>query len=244
MNHYMGCLWFWVGNYESSHQKEERNWIRAMNLENESALTKYVNSLYFSIITTVTIGYGDVTPITNIEKIFTVVIALLSSVVFAYIMSSVSSILQDINRKKNQLIQKKAQINQFFSTHSVNNELQLKAKKYLEYTIEDEILSGAQSEELLNTLSHQLREQITSEVNLGHLKEIDFFSRHFSSQFLLQLSKGITERYYCTYCRTCLAQQPLSSLTHVHVAGHRVASNATRTFTLRELVVSFLTFKL
>ena len=51
--------------------------------------TKYVNSIYFAAITIGTIGYGDITASNNIEMVFVSCIAVLSSGIFAYILSNI-----------------------------------------------------------------------------------------------------------------------------------------------------------
>lgn len=56
---------------------------------------KYINALYFSFITMVTVGYGDITPKTIYEKIFCIFMTLVSCVTFAYVVNTVQSILRE-----------------------------------------------------------------------------------------------------------------------------------------------------
>ena len=44
--------------------------------EGLTTLNQYVNSLYWSITTLTTVGYGDITPSSNIAKIFTMFVRL------------------------------------------------------------------------------------------------------------------------------------------------------------------------
>jgi hypothetical protein len=57
---------------------------------------RYVNSLYWAIITMTTMGYGDVIPLNTREKVFVIVTALISSVIFAYSMNNIGEILKDL----------------------------------------------------------------------------------------------------------------------------------------------------
>ena len=48
----------------------------------------------------ITIGYGDITPVTNVEKIFTIFVTLISCAVFAYSVHTIGSIFRDISLKE------------------------------------------------------------------------------------------------------------------------------------------------
>ena len=41
-----------------------------------------------------TVGYGDITPITNIEKLFTMLSMLISCGIFAYVVGSIENIVR------------------------------------------------------------------------------------------------------------------------------------------------------
>ena len=47
----------------------------------------------------ITVGYGDITPITDVERVFVIVITLLSCGVFAYSVNSIGSIISAISSK-------------------------------------------------------------------------------------------------------------------------------------------------
>ena len=60
---------------------------------------KVIDSMYFSIITLTTVGYGDLTPITDAGKIFTMFYVLTGiGIIFAFIRASTA---RRINRKNN-----------------------------------------------------------------------------------------------------------------------------------------------
>lgn len=55
-----------------------------------------MESLYFSFITMVTVGYGDITPSTKNEKIITIFITLISCGVFAFAVNTIDVIFREI----------------------------------------------------------------------------------------------------------------------------------------------------
>jgi hypothetical protein len=76
------------------------NWLIAQGIENESFFTKYLYSLYWSTITILTIGYGDLVPVTNPERIFVILTALIICGVFGYSISSIGKIFKQLQQKK------------------------------------------------------------------------------------------------------------------------------------------------
>lgn len=66
MAHYFACGFYYIG----LNSNESNSWIN-LHMKGEHLLKgKYVNSLYFTFITMVTVGYGDITPQTINEKVW------------------------------------------------------------------------------------------------------------------------------------------------------------------------------
>lgn len=57
----------------------------------------FIDSLYFSVITMATIGYGDFVPVTNIGKIFTIVYTFLSIGMFVALTTKIVLLLSKKN---------------------------------------------------------------------------------------------------------------------------------------------------
>ena len=45
--------------------------------------------MYWGCVTTVTIGYGDITPTTEYEKLYVIVVSVFSSLVFGFTISNI-----------------------------------------------------------------------------------------------------------------------------------------------------------
>jgi hypothetical protein len=55
-----------------------------MLLMEKPIIEKYINSLYFAFITMITVGYGDIHPVNIYEKIYSILMSLISCGVFAF----------------------------------------------------------------------------------------------------------------------------------------------------------------
>ena len=58
---------------------------------------QYVASLYFTTVTMLTIGYGDIVPATNKERVFAIFAMLTGGVVFGALLSKVALIIDKRN---------------------------------------------------------------------------------------------------------------------------------------------------
>lgn len=72
-------------------------WISKREIEGNKWYFLYIEAFYFSMVTMVTVGYGDVLPITPIEKTTCVFLMLVSCGIFAYSMNTIGNILENFN---------------------------------------------------------------------------------------------------------------------------------------------------
>ena len=79
MTHLLACSWLIVGKFETDHNA----WTHAAE-DDMDPTTLYITSFYFIITTITTVGYGDFSGATNIERIMNCVIMFIGSISFAY----------------------------------------------------------------------------------------------------------------------------------------------------------------
>lgn len=72
----------------------------------------------------VTVGYGDIFPTTSTERLFNILIMIISSLVFAYIVNAVGQILSEIHNSKREIEHKKYIIKAYMKKKNVTLELQ------------------------------------------------------------------------------------------------------------------------
>ena len=79
--HWLACIWHGIGNLE---KKNDMGWIRELtenlNLNNTTGLdlqTRYITALYFTLSSLTSVGFGNVSPNTDAEKIFSVCVMII-----------------------------------------------------------------------------------------------------------------------------------------------------------------------
>lgn len=96
ITYFTGCAFYFV----SSLQEGDLNFLVTNDLDTDeySNFYKFVTVCYFSITTLSTVGYGDLYPISNIEKLLGIVIMLAGVAFFSFVMSSFIEIISTFNR--------------------------------------------------------------------------------------------------------------------------------------------------
>jgi len=80
-------------------RNNNQNWIEKYNIMDLSISDIYIDSLYYTIITMATIGYGDRFPTSSLEKLYVIFMAIIACGLFGYVVSSISTILEEANKR-------------------------------------------------------------------------------------------------------------------------------------------------
>ena len=90
--HWVGCIFFFIAYLE--YDGKTKTWLDSADLDLESSnFNLYIASVSWAFTTMTTVGYGDVYPVTATEKIFGTVAMIIACGVFAFIVGSISSII-------------------------------------------------------------------------------------------------------------------------------------------------------
>lgn len=98
MGHLLGCIAHFFAVMDE--KEEEDAWFQVMGIKNVSWTVSYVNSLYWAITTTNTVGYGDISPKTPNEKIVGIIFLMIACGFFAFTVNSIGYSLNLLNKKK------------------------------------------------------------------------------------------------------------------------------------------------
>jgi voltage-gated potassium channel len=109
------------------------SWVAAQSLETAPAGTQYVRSLYWTVVTMTTVGYGDITPARNVEYVFAILVILAGASLYAYIIGNIASLLSNLDAAKVAFWNRADAVNQYLRSRQVPNALNEHIRGYYEY---------------------------------------------------------------------------------------------------------------
>lgn len=111
IGHWIACIFYAIGASELKSKYD--CWLTNAGLIDADIDEKYIASLYWAFATMTTVGYGDIYPITNTEKLFAMLSMLVACGVFAYVVGSIETIVRRSNTIESQFKEKILHINQY-----------------------------------------------------------------------------------------------------------------------------------
>lgn len=92
------CIWLHLALIKGS---DEKTWINVHDFEQESKINQYLYAFYWSIVTMMTVGYGDISATNSTEAVFSSFTIFFGCGLFAYFINAVGIIVQDITKETN-----------------------------------------------------------------------------------------------------------------------------------------------
>ena len=190
--HLCACALKIVTEWESN----EDNWILASGLQGKSEKEIYVTSLYWSVTTMTTVGFGDIAPKTMVERIFVVAVMIISSIIFGYILSTIGTLLLEVGARSSEAKEKIRILTKYMNEKGLHKDIQSKIRKYLEFYLDRENTAKIEGDYIMKMLSPNLQEELVREVNAKTIHDCYIFSSNFRKRFLYIVSKDLVERSF------------------------------------------------
>jgi CRP-like cAMP-binding protein len=189
--HWGACFWFFIGY--SEFYANGVSWLSHSDLLDKSEGDQYISSIYFYITTMTTVGYGDIIPITMLEKIYCMLSMLIACGVFAYVIGSIGTVLSSRYDEEIIFKQKIMYVDQFLIKKHINKSLRTKVRKYLEHVLEDKKDNKIDESEVLSLLNKNLKDEVIMHLNGLFLKNLTFSILHKYEEFCLLLTNIMKE---------------------------------------------------
>ena len=142
LSHIAGCLFAFIaldGKKDNDDVWPDDGWVlRYANSTNDvtienSKFRLYMVSFYWAITTLTTVGYGDILPFTSEEIILTVVVQFVGTLVFGYVMASITSVVSSEDMTAMLIKKKIGELNEYMAHRDLSQDLKLRIRSHYEY---------------------------------------------------------------------------------------------------------------
>ncbi|XP_062384607.1 potassium voltage-gated channel subfamily H member 7 [Sardina pilchardus] len=143
--HWLACIWYAIGNVEQPYLEHKIGWLDNLGLSigkiynysdpasGPSIKDKYVTALYFTFSSLTSVGFGNVSPNTNSEKIFSICVMLIGSLMYASIFGNVSAIIQRLYSGTARYHLQMLRVKEFIRFHQIPNPLRQRLEEYFQH---------------------------------------------------------------------------------------------------------------
>ncbi|CAD8120051.1 unnamed protein product [Paramecium sonneborni] len=192
VSHCCACLWNLIGQMQ--YDEGKYSWLDSKNIIDADWVSRYIHSLYFSTITTLTVGYGDIVPQSDLERIFVILMAMVICGLFGYTISSIGNILRQLTEKEQIYKQKMMQLNNYVKKRQLSKQLILSVRKYFEYYLKMQDENTEFGENMMNALNKRLKEQVAIDLYLNILMNSRLIKKTLSEKSVKKLCCYVREK--------------------------------------------------
>ena len=133
----------------------------------------YIRSLYWAVTTIATIGYGDITPQTPVETVYTIFVEILGAGIYGYVIAIFASLIAKLDVARNNFTEHLEKINTFMRLRKIPPDLQARIRGYHEYLWNSR--RGYDEAHVLADLPESLKLKVSLFLNRHILEKVPIF---------------------------------------------------------------------
>ncbi|XP_051951525.1 potassium voltage-gated channel subfamily H member 5-like [Xyrauchen texanus] len=182
--HWLACIWYSIGDCEvideDTNSIKTDSWLYQLAISigmpyrynasgsgqwegGPSKHTLYISSLYFTMTSLTTIGFGNIAPTTDGEKIFSVAMMMVGSLLYATIFGNVTTIFQQMYTNTNRYHEMLNNVRDFLKLYQVPKGLSERVMDYIVSTWA--MTKGIDTEKVLSICPKDMRADICVHLN-------------------------------------------------------------------------------
>ncbi|NXJ69690.1 KCNH4 protein, partial [Rostratula benghalensis] len=175
--HWMACIWYVIGRKEmesNDPQTWEIGWLHELGKRLEapyinnsvggpSIRSAYIASLYFTLSSLTSVGFGNVCANTDAEKIFSICTMLIGALMHAVVFGNVTAIIQRMYSRRSLYHTRMKDLKDFIRVHRLPQQLKQRMLEYFQTTWS--VNNGIDANELLHDFPDELRADVAMHLN-------------------------------------------------------------------------------
>ncbi|KAM5135428.1 voltage-gated delayed rectifier potassium channel KCNH4 [Mantella aurantiaca] len=175
--HWMACVWYVIGRKEMEsndpvtwdigwlHELGKRLEVPYINnsIGGPSIRSAYIASLYFTLSSLTSVGFGNVCANTDAEKIFSICTMLIGALMHAVVFGNVTAIIQRMYSRRSLYHTRMKDLKDFIRVHRLPQQLKQRMLEYFQTTWS--VNNGIDANELLKDFPDELRADIAMHLN-------------------------------------------------------------------------------
>ncbi|KAG0721759.1 Potassium voltage-gated channel subfamily H member 6 [Chionoecetes opilio] len=142
--HWLACIWYAIGNAERPGLPHKIGWLDHLanatrqyyygnSTGGPTLRSRYITALYFTFSSLTSVGFGNVSPTTEIEKVFTIFVMMMGSLMYASIFGNVSAIIQRLYAGTARYHTQFMRVKEFIRFHQIPNPLRQRLEEYFQH---------------------------------------------------------------------------------------------------------------
>ncbi|XP_048847926.1 potassium voltage-gated channel subfamily H member 4-like [Brienomyrus brachyistius] len=175
--HWMACIWYVIGRKEMENNDPvawDIGWLHELGKRLDSPYTNsslggpslrsaYIASLYFTLSSLTSVGFGNVCANTDAEKIFSICTMLIGALMHAVVFGNVTAIIQRMYSRRSLYHTRIKDLKDFIRVHRLPQQLKQRMLEYFQTTWS--VSNGIDANELLHDFPDELRADIAMNLN-------------------------------------------------------------------------------
>ncbi|GBG29142.1 Potassium voltage-gated channel protein eag [Hondaea fermentalgiana] len=154
--HLDACGWAFMSRLGDTYYSD--SWVQAYGALDDSVASQYVSAMYWAITTMTTVGYGDIAPETDAERLYCLVTMIFGGGFYAYVIATLSSIVTNQDANQRMVTERMENIQTYMRIRKFPKQLARRVRKYYKHYYE--MKTALNESTILEDLSPALRSEV------------------------------------------------------------------------------------
>ena len=196
-NHVLACILYTVGSeiYDEpgceDYEGNRCGWVARMGYKPETGLLpRYADAFYFTFTILTTVGFGDITAHSTMERMMTVIAMTAGCAIFGIVMGQITAVIHGMNMGLAHYEERVRELEQYMQFRNINNAVRVRVKRYIVEKYPEKRLYNERA--ILNSLPLGLRTEFQMDMYMDHLVALPFLP-NYDHEVLLKMCQIIRQ---------------------------------------------------